>query len=401
MFTNNAMNSPLAGGDVSLRSYREVDARQEEFFSFLDSELNKIEDFYKMKENQASERLQNLREQLHEMRDRRLEELATHDQDKKRSLAFNRSKTGNGILHGARLPHALESAMGLQPHYGKTTTGMTELGSPSEPQRLNIDHRRDYIRKPHPDHVPYRAAKRKLKMAMQEFYRGLELLKSYSLLNRTAFRKITKKYDKATKARPTGRYMAEKVNKAWFVQSDVIDNYIVAVEDLYARYFERGNHKIAVGKLRAKTTKANAYTATAFRNGLLLAAGAVFGIQGLAYGAEDIFHANPDVQIKAKYLLQIYAGYFLALLLVLLFVLDCRLFTRAKINYVFIFEFDTRHVLDWRQLAEIPSLLTFLLGLFLWLNFRTSETDAMYIYWPVILIGLTVTILFLPLPLFY
>lgn len=27
--------------------------------------------------------------------------------------------------------------------------------------------------------------------------------------------------------------------------------------------------------------------------------------------------------------------------------------TKAKINYVFVFEFDTRHALDWRQLAEV------------------------------------------------
>lgn len=50
---------------------------------------------------------------------------------------------------------------------------------------------------------------------------------------------------------------------------------------------------------------------------------------------------------------QIYGGYFLALFLVLLFCLDCRIWARAKINYVFIFEFEPRHNLDWRQLSEV------------------------------------------------
>lgn len=41
------------------------------------------------------------------------------------------------------------------------------------------------------------------------------------------------------------------------------------------------------------------------------------------------------------------------LLLSLLFCLACRVWSRAKVNYAFIFEFDTRHHLDWRQLSEV------------------------------------------------
>lgn len=397
MFSTAGVQSPLTGGDVSLRSYRELDTKQDEFFDFLDGELNKIEEFYKLKENEASERLQQLREQLHEMRDRRVEELYEH-KNKPEEL---KPAARNGMLRGSHIPHAIESAVGRRPHFGKTTTAMAKMGSPSQPQANEIDHRRDYTRKPHPNEVPYRAAKKKLKLAMQEFYRGLELLKSYALLNRTAFRKITKKYDKTVNARPTGRYMSENVNKAYFVKSEAIDQYITTVEDLYARYFEKGSRKIAVGKLRVKTPKSNAYTATAFRNGLLLAGGLVFGIQGLVQGAEHLFHHDPDVVTKTEYLLQIYAGYFLSLLLFMLFVLDCRLFSRAKINYVFIFEFDTRHVLDWRQLAELPCLFAFLEGLFLWFNFRQPGADLMFIWWPVVLAGLTAIVMFLPVPLFY
>jgi hypothetical protein len=29
------------------------------------------------------------------------------------------------------------------------------------------------------------------------------------------------------------------------------------------------------------------------------------------------------------------------------------IWTRSKINYAFVFEFDTRHVLDWRRLSEV------------------------------------------------
>jgi hypothetical protein len=36
-----------------------------------------------------------------------------------------------------------------------------------------------------------------------------------------------------------------------------------------------------------------------------------------------------------------------------LFVMDARAFTHAKVNYQFVFEFDSRHMLDWRQLSEV------------------------------------------------
>lgn len=115
---------------------------------------------------------------------------------------------------------------------------------------------------------------------------------------------------------------------------------------------------------------------------------------------------------------QIYAGYGLALLLTLLFCLACRLWSRAKINHTFIFEFDTRNHQDWRQLVEvgideasdvvdtnitlqIPCFFLFLLGFFMWLNFSHFSFGAMYLYYPVILIGLSVLILFLPFPILY
>lgn len=90
------------------------------------------------------------------------------------------------------------------------------------------------------------------------------------------------------------------------------------------------------------------------------------------------------------------------------------IWTKYKINYVFVFEFDNRNVLDWRQMSEVsllspsdyqylimqlPSLFLFLMGLFMWLNFLSI--NAMYIYWPVVLIGVTVIIMFLPIKLLY
>jgi hypothetical protein len=326
---------PTSPAEVPTEAYRELDIRQADFFQFLDAELEKIEKFYKQKEDEATSRLNVLREQLHIMRDRRLDELIARQaarikaKEKKKSAAMDglmnaqhsnssEEDTPKQSTNGKFLNHALLSPLDTALEAvklgksGKTTKAMTDLATPTAlaPQMMP-DARRDFERRPDLPDVPYQTARRKLKVALQEYYRGLELLKSYALLNRTAFRKINKKYDKTVNARPTMRFMTEKVNDAWFVKSDVVESNIRMVEDLYARYFERGNHKVAVGKLRVKMARAGDFTEHSFRNGITLAAGAIFGIQGLVYGIQLLMREVDDddddarLHVNTSYLLQV------------------------------------------------------------------------------------------------
>ncbi|KAL2151900.1 hypothetical protein VTH82DRAFT_5084 [Thermothelomyces myriococcoides] len=62
--------------EVGLQNLDSVRSAEREFFAFLDSELDKIETFYKEKEDQATKRLAALRAQLREMRNRRAAEIA-------------------------------------------------------------------------------------------------------------------------------------------------------------------------------------------------------------------------------------------------------------------------------------------------------------------------------------
>jgi hypothetical protein len=422
--------TPAQSRDLDMMAFDQVRAKEREFFAWMDNELDKVETFYKSKEDEAGARLDILREQLHKMRNLRIQEVADAQQAKdlrkeeerkifdfqgRRSLGQSKKDVGipransQDKLHAWFQPvdrmigHAKAKALGPRP--GSNSKALQNMrASPefrhnSQANQL-ADENRDYVRRTTND-VPYRTAKRKLKLALQEYYRGLELLKSYALLNRTAFRKINKKYDKAVDAHPPLRYMSEKVNKAYFVNSDLPDKYMHDVEDLYARYFERGNHKIATGKLRSSQGRKADQSGNAFKNGLLIGVGTVFAVQGVIYGADLLHHTDPTIQTQTEYLLQIYAGYFLALYLFAWFCLDCSIWTSNKINYSFVFEFDPRHNLDWRQLSEFPAFFILLLGLFMWINFSGYGTPEMFIYYPVILIFVTTVLIFFPAPLLF
>ncbi len=50
---------------------------------------------------------------------------------------------------------------------------------------------------------------------------------------------------------------------------------------------------------------------------------------------------------------------------------------------------------------QLPCFFFFLLGFFVWLNFSQYGDPSLFLYYPVILIGLTVIILFVPLKILY
>lgn len=299
VFTNSDMDSPGKSYQTNISS--EVTKKEDDFYDFLDAELDKIETFYRQKEVEATERLQQLRRQLHMMRDQRTAEIM----DAERSGSTQKSGNGNYLNVFPRTKWT--QAIAGKHHFGKNSRALADMQTPQTlgpmGQARSGDWR-DFVRRPESVHVPYRTAKRKLKLAMQEYYRGLELLKAYAYLNRKAFQKINKKFDKAVDMRPTLRYMSEKVNKAYFVQSEIIEGHMVVVEDLYSRYFEKGNRKIAVTKLRGKQ-RSDDYSPSTFRIGLFLAAGFVSCIQGLILAIGLLNHANSTVQVHTSYLLQV------------------------------------------------------------------------------------------------
>jgi hypothetical protein len=241
-------------------------------------------------------------------------------------------------------------------------------------------------------------ARRKLKLALQQFYRDLELLKSYATQNHTAFRKLEKKFDKVTHARLPYRFMTARVETAQFVNSDALQGYIDTVEDLYAQHFLSGCRKLAASTLRRLDIVVSNQSGSSFLNGFLMGTGAVFASQGLASGVRTLFDEDPRVRTQTKYLMQLYGGYLLMLLLFYMFCINCSVWTRTKVNHAFIFEFDQNNRVDWRQLSEFPSFFLLMLGISMWANFSRYGPDELYLYYPVGLIGVTTITIALPLP---
>ena len=87
---------------------------------------------------------------------------------------------------------------------------------------------------PHPistttGYVEYRIARRRLKQAVLEFYRAMELLKGYRLLNRTGLTKILKKFDK-TSGRHISADYNERLKAAHFDKSERLDDIMSHTE---------------------------------------------------------------------------------------------------------------------------------------------------------------------------
>ena len=378
-----------------------VEKAKTDFLHFLISELQRVDTFYMAKEEEAGARLRVLRAQLHEMRNRK-----NHD-----ALYGTLQKLpddeGDDLASRSLLGRMKGSVIELA-SFGKNPRSSTIAHALPNPMLTPIatvsQRRRDFVpkRATEEEAVSYKEAKRKIKMAVHELYRSLDLVQSYAALNRTAFQKLNKKYDKNARSSEKLEFMHNYVDRSHFVNSTVIDGHMRTIEDLFARYFERDNTKAALTKLRAR--KVRDESLGTFNSGVLVGLGGVFSIQGFISALRMMFDENTheDKRNVVGSHLQIYGGYFLLLCMGWMFCLNCYIWTRAKVNYPFIFEFDTRTSLDWRKLCQFPSVFSLLFGVIFWLNFSAEWGSLdLFLWYPVILIGASLVVLFLPLPVFH
>ena len=120
-------------------------------------------------------------------------------------------------------------------------------------------------------------------------------------------------------------------------------------------------------------------------------------VQGLVYAIEiTLNHPSVLIRAQAGSLLQLYAGYFLALYLFVLFNSCCFIWQARLVNYQFVFELNPADRLDWRALAEYPTFFYMCLGIALFLNFSNFASIELFLYWPIILVVFTGLVIFWP-----
>ncbi|KAG8704190.1 hypothetical protein FRC11_010121, partial [Ceratobasidium sp. 423] len=233
---------PPASIDIILSSLNPVEL---EFFATLHQEVEKVDAFYKEREKDAILRVNALRMQM--------EELRGH----KKLLDESRDGIWSGVLSVFGSANA--------PRHSKAA-GSAENSDESRPHSRE----RAHVGRAAHDPDAYRRAKKKLKKAILEFYKGLEHLQNYRILNVTGFRKALKKFDKITKMTIREQYMRERVEGRDFTSGETCARLLKEVEQIYATQFvddeAQGDEKKARVRLRASPRKTTHHY-SAFRSG--------------------------------------------------------------------------------------------------------------------------------------
>jgi SPX domain len=306
--------------------------KQADFESWLSSELEKVDKFYGIKETEALLRFKVLKTQFHELKKHKFAEDGPQGLPKLRAKVFKKETrsthsshpSSQGLLRelGPQLKHlkspktmfskkAIDQA---DSSYEKDGPGPSCEGDrghasmPSEiPPKNAMDPRQDVARKRKPQAKPvdYKTARKQIKRALKEHYRGLELLRQYAALNRSAFQKLDTKHDRIVNEKFALKFMSGKVCKAHFAESDTLDQQFFVTEELYARHFEGGNRKVAASKLRSRVVKADDYSWSMARTGILLGSGLVLAIEGLLEGVELYRSNDARLRVSTEYVLQV------------------------------------------------------------------------------------------------
>ena len=199
-------------------------------------------------------------------------------------------------------------------------------------------------------------AQRVLERAVKELYRGLTLLRNYRIMNYTAFVKILKKHEKLSAFRSSTRAVAA-VDAAHFVQSPLLNELSSRCEQLYSAVFRKGDRRSAANSLRADAPRSNAWMT--FRLGALVGLSLSllfvipFVVQYLHSSSFSPHYGNLPNLAAA---LPVYRCLGLIYLNLWLWGLCIHVLHSARINWVFILEYESNDTRQQQHLLMRPPL---------------------------------------------
>ncbi|KAJ4818093.1 Phosphate transporter PHO1 1 [Rhynchospora pubera] len=203
-------------------------------------------------------------------------------------------------------------------------------------------------------------AEKMIRGAYIELYKGLGYLKTYRNLNMLAFVKILKKFDKVTQKQVSSTYL-KVVESSYFNSSDKAVKLTDEVEELFIKQFAEDDKRKAMKYLKPHQRK-ESHTVTFF---IGLFAGcfmALFtGYCIMAHLAGMYTSRSNSIYMETAYpVLSMFSLLFLHL-----FLYGCNIFMwrKTRINYAFIFEFAPTKELKYRDVLLIcTACMTIVVG---------------------------------------
>lgn len=216
------------------------------------------------------------------------------------------------------------------------------------------------------------------------------------------FAKILKKFDKNLETQTSQRYWKARIESSPLAKSKAIDDLIRSTEDAFATFFEHGDRKRALERLRAQGQVASAlrtHHGAASRTGFFLGITLCAIVGGLVEAMKpERQQSIPSYQA----LLRVYGALFLPVLFLILWGVNLAVFAQARVSTLFIFEWNPRTALDYHEYPELPSFLLLLLGVAFWVSFVNPFPSAIApTTWPLVWLVVALVILILPLPIFH
>ncbi|KAJ3154791.1 Xenotropic and polytropic retrovirus receptor 1 [Geranomyces variabilis] len=343
-----------------LLALEEVQLGREEvaFFTKLDYEMRKADKFYKMKESDAARRLKDLHRQCDIMMQK---EVAGHEQAPRRTFL--------GADHEGRQERfIIEDEEIVIPESASDAEHFTPL-----------------VKNP----------KHRLQKAFLEYYRLLELLKNFRIINQTSLTKILKKNEKNTGTQ--GDWYLARAKRLHLFVSNTIDELISQTETLFTKVFADGNRQHAMRSLRIPDVKAQDSGVVSWRTGFLLG----LSVPAILLTLRKVFHDGfPDPNVTL--ILLVYGGLSIPILFLFLYALLLVIWARFHVNWVLVFELDPRDYLPPGGFSEFASVLFFLFSYTLYLALDDNFLSFISLKWyPTILLVVILIIVLNPLDIFY
>ncbi|KAJ6627863.1 SPX domain-containing protein [Mycena sp. CBHHK59/15] len=315
------------------------------FFSALDTELQKVNSFYIDRENAMKIRTRTLEAQLNELNAHRQLFDAIHQEA---SVSWSAVLSPTRILRlGCReSPRPENTSAEMDAPISRTAAFGNGSSDRKEQERLGNG--RDQVQL---DPKQYLTARRKLKKAVLEHYRGLEMLHNYRILNIYGFRRVLTKFERVTKIPAQRAYMAERIEKSAFSSDENLRAMMEEMQNIFAVSFVQGDRKKAMTRLRAGPQYKSHHGST-FWSGIAIGSAMAAFASGLAHSVEQ---RTRDAIPGWDGLLFIYGVLAIPVLFALLVGLNLLVWARSRINYVFIFELDLRTRLDHREYFQHSS----------------------------------------------